>query len=297
MAAILVLGAATALTAAVTAGALTHADEAMAPAAVDDALAPAPPQAAPVQALPAPSITGSAALADPCATPGVTNALAVGDDAAALAAAGGAEAFRAAIASAADPCLRLDDPARIWTVVNKTRPYVPADYQPANVMLPEGLRSLEGETLRADAATALSSLAQASIAEGAGEIAMESGYRSYARQQQNFGSGGAEVEASIARPGYSEHQSGLAADVVACTGRGCSTMDDLAATPQGDWITANAWRFGWIVRYEQGQTPITGYIPEPWHLRYIGADLAAAYHDGGWRTLEEFFGLPAAPDY
>ena len=51
------------------------------------------------------------------------------------------------------------------------------------------------------------------------------------------------------------------------------------------------------MRYQDGQTPITGYQPEPWHLRYIGPELARAYHDGGFRTLEEFFGLPAAPDY
>ena len=60
---------------------------------------------------------------------------------------------------------------------------------------------------------------------------------------------------------------------------------------------AHAWEFGWIIRYEDGYTPVTGYSPEPWHLRYIGPELAAAYHDGGWHTLEEFFGLAAAPGY
>ena len=97
-------------------------------------------------------------------------------------------------------------------------------------------------------------------------------------------------------PGFSEHQSGLAGDVVACAG-GCGTLDDLAATAQGQWIVAHSWEYGWVTRYEDGYSPITGYSPEPWHLRYIGPELARAYHDGGWHTLEEFFGLPAAPTY
>ena len=67
--------------------------------------------------------------------------------------------------------------------------------------------------------------------------------------------------------------------------------------PQGQWIVAHGWEYGWITRYEDGYTPVTGYSPEPWHLRYIGPELARAYHDGGWHTLEEFFGLPAAPTY
>jgi zinc D-Ala-D-Ala carboxypeptidase len=299
--AVLVLGSATALTAAVTAGALVKSEtlgssDAPPVAAADEpALSLAPPGA--VQALPAPSLTGAPAIVDVCASAEVTAALDAGDDAAAIVAAGGGEPFRAAVGGGTAPCVHLDEPGRIWTVVNKTRPYAPIDYEPADIQQPTVVRSLEGEGLRADAAAALDALGRAAIAEGAGQLAMESGYRSYARQQRNFGSGGAEVEASIARPGYSEHQSGLAADVVACGNGGCSTMDDLASTPQGSWIAQNAWRFGWIVRYEAGRTDVTGYIPEPWHLRYIGTDLAAAYHGGGWTTLEEFFGLPAAPTY
>ena len=100
-----------------------------------------------------------------------------------------------------------------------------------------------------------------------------------------------------ARPGFSEHQTGLAADVVACAGGRCGAIEQLAGTPQGAWVAEHAWEHGYIVRYQDGQTPITGYQPEPWHLRYIGPDLARAYREGGFRTLEEFFGLPAAPDY
>jgi D-alanyl-D-alanine carboxypeptidase len=144
-------------------------------------------------------------------------------------------------------------------------------------------------------------MASGAAAAGVGEIALLSGFRSFQTQQETYGNqvgaqGAAQADLTSARPGYSEHQSGLAADVVACAD-GCGTLDDLAATAQGQWIAANAWQYGWIVRYEAGYQPITGYDPEPWHLRFIGTDLAKAYHDGGWHTLEEFFGLPAAPTY
>ena len=71
----------------------------------------------------------------------------------------------------------------------------------------------------------------------------------------------------------------------------------IGGTPQSDWIAENAWRYGFIVRYEQGRTATTGYSAEPWHLRFIGRELAGAYADGGFHTLEEFFGLEPAPDY
>lgn len=259
------------------------------------------PLPAPVEALPAPTVSAAPAALDLCSRPAFSAALAAGDDAAALAAAGGPELFRTAVATGTAGCVRLDDSARTWVVLNKTRPHTPLDFRPAALELPAGVRSLEGGALRADAAAALSAMAAGAAAAGVGEIALLSGFRSFQTQEQTYGSQagaqGADVaDRTSARPGYSEHQSGLAADVVACDG-GCGTLDDLAATPQGAWVAANAWQYGWILRYEAGYQPITGYDPEPWHLRYIGADLARAYHDGGWHTLEEFFGLPAAPTY
>ena len=259
------------------------------------------PLPASVEALPAPTIESAPAAIELCSIPAFANALAAGDDAAAIAAAGGADVFRTAIAEGTAPCVALDDPARVWVVLNKTRPNAPLDYRPAALAMPDGVRSIEGGSLRADAAAALSAMAGASAAAGAGEIALQSGFRSYETQQTTYGSqadaqGVEEADLTSARPGFSEHQSGLAGDIVACAG-GCGTLDDLAATAQGQWIVAHSWEYGWVTRYEDGYTPITGYSPEPWHLRYIGPELARAYHDGGWHTLEEFFGLPAAPTY
>lgn len=267
-------------------------------AAVGGQAVPAPP---PVSQLPVPTVEQQAVSTDICARSEVIAALEAGDESAAIAAAGGAEWFRIAVAAGDAPCIDLADPARTWVVVNKTRQFDPVDYWPADMTFPEGVRSLEGGSLRADASAALTSMVTAARDAGVGEIAMLSGFRSFASQMATYGrhvdARGVEgADMVSARPGYSEHQSGLGADVVACSGP-CGTLDDLAGSPQGEWVAAHSWEYGWIVRYVEGSTDVTGYLPEPWHLRYIGPELARAYHDGGWRTLEEFFGLPPAPDY
>ncbi|MCY7411454.1 MAG: D-alanyl-D-alanine carboxypeptidase family protein, partial [Salinibacterium sp.] len=70
-----------------------------------------------------------------------------------------------------------------------------------------------------------------------------------------------------------------------------------ADTPQGQWLAANGWMYGFIVRYPNGYTQITGYEYEPWHMRFVGVELATELHSTGVLTLEEFFGLPPAPTY
>ena len=254
-----------------------------------------------VSELPVPNIEQTPASTDICADPEVVATLEARDDEGAIATAGGGEAFRVAVTSGNAPCVDLGDPARIWVVVNKQRPYDPIDYRPSGLMMPDGVRSLEGGALRSDAASALTSLVTAAREAGVGELALESGFRSYETQQGSYGRqvgtrGAQQADLVSARPGHSEHQSGLTGDVVACAG-GCGTIDELAATPQGAWVADHAWEHGWIVRYVEGATDVTGFLPEPWHLRYIGPELARTYHDGGWTSLEEFFGLGPAPDY
>jgi D-alanyl-D-alanine carboxypeptidase len=62
-------------------------------------------------------------------------------------------------------------------------------------------------------------------------------------------------------------------------------------------VAANGYRFGYVIRYPEGLQEVTGYKYEPWHVRYVGVALATQMHDSGVPTLEEFFGLPAAPEY
>ena len=240
--------------------------------------------------------------ADPCADDTVKTALAGGDDAAIVRAFGGGEAFRAAVGAGNAPCVSLGNPKRVWVIVNKARPLAPTDYAPASLTLNSLQTTTPSGRMRPEVAEALAAMAAQAQADGAGDIGVNNGYRSYGLQQSTYAAhvdehGQAKADAGSARPGHSEHQTGLAVDVVACGVAGCGGLDDFGGTPQGKWVAENAWRFGFIVRYEEGQTRSTGYLAEPWHLRYIGPELAAAYHEGGYHCLEEFFSLPHAPDY
>ncbi len=115
-----------------------------------------------------------------------------------------------------------------------------------------------------------------------------SGFRSYATQVKVYNSyasrdGSAAADRYSARPGHSEHQSGLAFDLNTIT-------EAFGYTPEGQWVAANAHRFGFIVRYPQGKEGVTGYIWEPWHLRYLGVDTATAVYNSGL-SLEEYLGI------
>ncbi|UJP09195.1 M15 family metallopeptidase [Microbacterium sp. KUDC0406] len=272
------------------------ADSPAAPSA-DQILPPAP---AVVRELPAVQIEIEAAT-DPCDDAAVTAALASGDDSAVLAAFGGAEAFRTSVIAGAAPCISLSDASHVWVVVNKARTVEPRDYAPRSLS-GSGLMTTTGSgTARTDVSAALATLASAAADAGAGRIGVNNGYRSYDLQVRTYGQhvraqGTASADTVSARPGHSEHQTGLAVDVVACDGH-CTGIHAFAGTPQSAWVAEHAWEYGFIVRYEQGRTATTGYIAEPWHLRYVGPEIAAVYHAGGFHTLEEFFGLPAAPDY
>ncbi|KDA05451.1 peptidase M15B and M15C DD-carboxypeptidase VanY/endolysin [Microbacterium sp. CH12i] len=259
-----------------------------------------PPMPVVAAALPEVDLTGVIAT-DPCSDAGVVDALSSGDDAATIAAFGGGVAFRDAVVAGNAPCILLNDPARFWVVVNKTRPLAPLEFVPDPVATPALTATTASDLLRTDAMTALNAMVAAAAEAGAGSIGMNNGYRSYDLQVATYSSfvdaeGQAGADQGSARPGFSEHQTGLAVDLVACAG-GCTSIDEFGDTVQSSWVQEHAWEYGFVVRYESGATDRTGYMPEPWHVRYIGTELAAVYHAGGYRTLEEFFQLPAAPDY
>jgi D-alanyl-D-alanine carboxypeptidase len=264
---------------------------------------PAPPRLpAPAAAMTIPQVEVDARVAaNPCADDQVRAHLEAGDDAAAVAAFGGGVEFREAVVSGNAPCISLSDPSRSWVVVNKQRPLQPESFAPASLS-GIGLRTTTlSDELRPEPKRALETMAADARAAGVGAVGVNNGYRSYGLQQRTYGDhvrdrGQSGADAVSARPGFSEHQSGLAFDLVACD-PGCGGIEAFGPTSQGRWVAENGWRYGFIVRYERGHTGTTGYAPEPWHIRYIGPELAKAYHDGGFHTLEEFFGLPPAPDY
>jgi D-alanyl-D-alanine carboxypeptidase len=101
--------------------------------------------------------------------------------------------------------------------------------------------------------------------------------------------GQAAADRYSAKPGTSEHQTGLAMDVCLANS-GCSLEQAFGDTPAGKWVAANAHKYGFIVRYLPGKDAITGYEYEPWHLRYVGIELATELQRNN-KTMEEFFGL------
>lgn len=194
----------------------------------------------------------------------------------------------------------IDDPTSIWVVVDKLRPLNPTDYAPDD-LVDVPIPFANAPQLRQEASDAVVALFAAFTAETGLALQSQSAYRSFDAQTRiynndvgNLGQAGADL--STARPGTSEHQTGLTIDISAQPGQ-CSLNACFADTPHGQWLAANAWRFGFLLRYPADKTPVTGYEFEPWHFRYIGIDLATEMHNTGVTTLEEFFGLPAAPSY
>ena len=193
------------------------------------------------------------------------------------------------------PRPNIQSASSLLVVVNKQRPLNPKTY------VPKPLAYVNGAPLLKDAAVALGQMAVAMKKAGAGTLWLNSGYRSYATQVVVHDRdvrmlGLVAGEKLAARPGYSEHQTGLAADVSAL-GQGCSIQVCFAKTKAGKWLAANSWQYGFVLRYENGQTPTTGYQFEPWHFRFVGVEAATDYRSKRSKSLEAYWGLPAAPTY
>ena len=126
------------------------------------------------------------------------------------------------------------------------------------------------------------------IAQGYNVGYAYSGFRSYDYQKvlyQNYVNkdGQAAADRYSARPGYSEHQTGLVFDL---TDKAGNLLEDAAAS---NWLKNNAHRYGFVVRYQPGKEVSTGYMPEAWHIRYIGKEADEVYHSG--LSLEEYYGF------
>lgn len=195
----------------------------------------------------------------------------------------------------------IDDPNSYWVVVNKQRPLTIQGYAaPDLVAVP--VPYINEPWLRQAASDAIVQLFAAITAETGLKLQAQSAYRSYDTQVSVYNGwvnslGQEAADLTSARPGHSEHQTGLAIDVNALPDQGCALEPCWGATPHAQWIAANAHRFGFIVRYPDGMTHITGYEYEPYHLRFVGVELATEMYTTGITTLEEFFGLPPAVTY
>jgi D-alanyl-D-alanine carboxypeptidase len=195
-----------------------------------------------------------------------------------------------------------DVASSLWVVVNKGRAlpgnYIPSGLVVPNVPLRQGSASSEMH-VRSDTAAALEKMFAAAKAQGI-NLKLTSGYRSYSLQVSVYNGyvasdGVAKADTYSARPGHSEHQTGLAADVEPLSGR-CELDICFESTPEGQWVAANAYQYGFIVRYAKDTQNLTGYQYEPWHVRYVGTELAQEIHKTN-QTLEQFFGLDTFSDY
>ena len=122
------------------------------------------------------------------------------------------------------------------------------------------------------------------------ELLAVSGYRSFERQREifkrNYKRDGEKASKYSARPGQSEHQTGLAMDVT-CAEANFELTETFEHTKAYEWLTENMHNYGFILRYPKGKEKITGYIFEPWHLRYVGKALAKELYQNNL-TLEEY---------
>lgn len=193
----------------------------------------------------------------------------------------------------------LDDPKSVWVIVNKTRPLDPLEYVPDDLVVPQ-VPGVNQPLLRSDAAVALEGMFAVATQDGI-DLKIQSSYRSFATQQRIRASSVARrgqtlSDLSSARAGHSEHQTGLAVDLVGVSGT-CALRNCFGTTTEGLWLAENSWKFGFVVRYREGATEITGFTWEPWHFRFVGTELAEEIWRLGNPPLEEFFGLDPAPDY
>lgn len=171
----------------------------------------------------------------------------------------------------------------VTAVINKKYPNNPLMYAPGDLV-----DIGNGQKLRKEAAAAMALMQEAATVAGAG-LVMGSGYRSYSTQDALYSSyvakdGKEAADRYSARPGHSEHQTGLVMDFA-------PIADNFAGTKQFAWLTANAHKYGFVLRYPDGKESVTGYMYEPWHWRYIGVTDATAMNAGTKKTLEEYYNV------
>lgn len=191
----------------------------------------------------------------------------------------------------------------VTVLVNKHYSLDPVDYAPEPMvkLTDIDVPSMNDHSLRKDAAEGFKDMYEAAIDDGV-TLDMTSGYRDYELQTElydgyveDLGQKGADL--TSARPGSSEHQTGLAADISAPSESDCILTECFGDTDASDWLVQHSYEYGFILRYPEGETGVTGYEYEPWHYRFIGIEAAAAYHESGAETYEDFLGVEPAPDY
>lgn len=201
------------------------------------------------------------------------------------------------------PATELDlDPESITVFVNKEYA-LPKDYVPKDLKIPNVLFETPGyeekKHMRKEAADALEDLFHAASKDGVTLYAV-SGYRSYERQYKIFTyniwkKGKKHTLKYSAVPGTSEHQTGLSMDV-SIKSIDLKLVTSFSTSKEGIWLSENAYKFGYIIRYPLGKEKQTGYEYEPWHIRYVGKDLAKYLQDNDM-ILEDYYNYQPSKDF
>lgn len=187
------------------------------------------------------------------------------------------------------------NPESMQVLVNKTY-RLPAGYIPPDLVYPNVpftfSEKIDKRKMRREAAVALEKLFAGAKKDGV-SLAGVSGYRSESRQTTLYNNyvkrdGVKAADTYSARPGHSEHQTGLTIDVSGSTGK-CAAESCFAGTKEAKWLDKHAHEYGFIIRYPEGKDSITGYKYEPWHLRFVGTKIASEVKSRSI-TLEQYFG-------
>jgi D-alanyl-D-alanine carboxypeptidase len=178
----------------------------------------------------------------------------------------------------------IDSDDSINKIVNKERK-IPDTY------VPELVNIDKKNMLRPEAAEAYEEMVEAAKADGINIVAV-SGYRSYKYQRSLWFTyeekyGRKYANRMDATPGASEHQLGLAVDLVGADGK-CKLYNCFKNTSTSKWLVENSYKYGFILRYPDGKESVTGIMYSPWHYRYIGKEEALKVYESGL-TLEEYY--------
>lgn len=186
------------------------------------------------------------------------------------------------------------DPYSTAVLINKQFA-LPDDYEPKDLVYPDVRftfkEKIEKRMMRKEAAEALKELFAGAEKDGI-YLAGVSAYRSHKTQTALFNryvekDGEEKAKTYSAVPGHSEHETGLAIDVSGSDGK-CAAESCFGDTKEAAWLADHATEYGFIIRYPEGKEDITGYKYEPWHLRYVGKEIAADIAERGI-TLEEYY--------
>ena len=179
----------------------------------------------------------------------------------------------------------LYEPLNYDLLVNKnnklTKDYIPNDLELLDIKY-----SLKDKYLRKEAKLKFEEMAKDALKEGFNIIAVST-YRSYDYQEKLYNNyikekGVYYADLASAKPGHSEHQTGLAVDVANET----LDYDNFENTKEFKWMINNSYKYGFILRYPKAKFHITGFKYEPWHYRYVGTYIATYIHKNNL-TLEE----------